>query len=108
MDLARSREYTLPALVLGLCLVLGGWVLGSEIKAMKMADHYVTVKGLVERTVKSDRAIWEVSSKTAGENLSSVFAKSEADKSKVLTFACSSFVRDCQWFRGDVSLAPLQ
>ena len=90
MSDVRSRELLLPALALGGCLTLGlivgGWILGSEIKAMKMADRYVTVKGLVERTVKSDRAIWAVSFKTAGNDLSSVFAKSEEDKSAVLKF----------------------
>lgn len=90
MDTVRSREYAVPALALGVCLmlglVLGGWVLGAEIKAMKMADRYVTVKGLVERTVKSDRAVWAVSFKTAGNDLPSVFGKSEADKNTVLKF----------------------
>ena len=90
MDLPQSRGNVVPASVLGVCLLLGlllgGWVLGAEIKAMKMADRYVTVKGLVERTVKSDRAVWAVSFKTAGNDLPSVFAKSEADKNTVLKF----------------------
>ncbi len=86
MNDVRSREFLLPALALGGCLTLGliagGWILGSEIRAMKMADRYVTVEGLVERTVKSDRAIWAVSFKTAGNDLSSVFAKSEEDRAQ--------------------------
>jgi uncharacterized protein len=79
-----------PAAILGGCmllgLVLGGWVLGAEIKAIKLADRYVTVKGLVERTVKSDTAIWPVTFKEAGNDLPGVFAKSEADKAAVLKF----------------------
>lgn len=67
-------------------LVFGGWLLGSQIKDIKLADRYVTVKGLVERTVKSDMAIWPVSFKEAGNDLSQVFAKSEADKTAVLKF----------------------
>jgi hypothetical protein len=67
-------------------LLLGGWVLGSEIKDIKLADRYVTVKGLVERTVKSDMAIWPVSFKETGNDLPQVFAKSEADKTAVLKF----------------------
>jgi hypothetical protein len=79
-----------PSAVLGICLlaglVLGGWVLGSEIKAIRLADRYVTVKGLVERTVKSDSAVWPVTFKEAGNDLSQVFARSEADKAAVLRF----------------------
>ena len=73
MDIERSGNSLAPAAVLGVCLLLGlllgGWVLGSEIKDIKLADRYVTVKGLVERTVKSDMAIWPVSFKETGSDL---------------------------------------
>jgi hypothetical protein len=89
VDTERSSLFP-PAAVVGACLllglVLGGWVLGSQIKDIKLADRYVTVKGLVERTVKSDSAIWPVSFKEAGNDLPQVFAKSEADKTAVLKF----------------------
>jgi hypothetical protein len=86
----QAKGTIAPAAVLGGCmllgLVLGGWVLGAEIKAIKLADRYVTVKGLVERTVKSDAAIWSVAFKEAGNDLPAVFAKSEQDKATVLKF----------------------
>jgi uncharacterized protein len=84
------RQDLRPAAVLGVCLMLGlivgGWLLGAEIKATRLADRYVTVKGLVERTVKSDSAIWPVSFKESGNDLGQVFAKSEEDKNAVLKF----------------------
>jgi hypothetical protein len=90
LDTQRSVSPLAPAVVLGvsllLGLVLGGWLLGSQIKDIKLADRYVTVKGLVERTVKSDLAIWPVSFKETGNDLSQVFAKSEEDKTAVLKF----------------------
>ena len=90
MDTQRNVSPLAPAGVLGVCLLLGlvvgGWVLGSEIKDIKLADRYVTVKGLVERTVKSDMAIWPVSFKETGNDLPQVFAKSQSDKDAVLKF----------------------
>jgi hypothetical protein len=90
LDTQRSANSLAPAAVLGVCLLLGlllgGWVLGSQIKAIRLADRYVTVKGLVERTVKSDSAIWPVTFKEAGNELPAVFAKSESDKAAVLKF----------------------
>lgn len=67
-------------------LIVGGWILGAEIKATRLSDRYVTVKGLVERKVKSDLALWPLSYKEAGDDLTSVYAKTEADKKAILEF----------------------
>ena len=76
----------LLGLLLALGLILGGWVLGAEIKATRLSDRYVTVKGLVERIVKSDIAIWPLSFKEAGDDLALVYGKTEASKKAVLQF----------------------
>src|SRR3981081_3479385 len=67
-------------------LMGGGWLLGTQIKATRLSDRYVTVKGLVERTVKSDLAIWQLSYKEAGDDLATVYGKTEADQNTVLKF----------------------
>jgi hypothetical protein len=79
-------------------------VLGSEIKAIKLADRYVTVKGLVERTVRSDSAIWPVSFKEAGNDLPQVFAKSEADKAAVLKFFAAQGVSPAEISVGQIQV----
>ena len=73
-------------LLLALGLILGGWVLGAQIKATRLSDRYATVKGLVERTVKSDIAIWPLSFKEAGDDLALVYGKTEASRKAVLQF----------------------
>ncbi len=72
--------------LLALGLILGGWILGAQIKATRLSDRYVTVKGLVERRVKSDLAIWPLNYKEAGDDLSAVYAKAQADKNALLQF----------------------
>lgn len=76
--------------VLGLCvaagLTLGGWVLGAQIKATRLSDRYVSVKGLVERNVKSDLAIWPLTFKIAGDDLTVLHTRIEADKKTILQF----------------------
>ncbi len=73
-------------LFLALGMIVGGWVLGAQIKAIRLADRYVTVRGLVERNVKSDLAIWSLSYKEAGDDLTSVYSRTEADKKAILQF----------------------
>jgi len=101
-----------PALVLGVCLllglVLGGWLLGAKIASIKLADRTVTVKGLVERSVKSDRAIWAITFKTAGDDLPSVFAHSEANKAAVLKFLSDQGVSAAEVTTGQISVTDKQ
>jgi len=72
--------------MLAVGMILGGWILGAEIKATRLSDRYVSVKGLVERKVKSDLAIWPLTYKEAGDDLSTLYAKTESDKKTVLQF----------------------
>lgn len=107
MALEASRNNVRPAAVLGGCLLIGlllcGWVLGAQIKAMKQADRYVTVKGLVERTVKADRGSWSVSFKEAGDDLPSVYQKSATDKNTVIAFFHQQGFSDSELTVGQVS-----
>jgi len=81
-----DRSNVVLGVLLALGLIIGGWVLGAEIKATRLGDRYVTVKGLVERKVKSDLAIWPLTYKEAGDELSALYSKTEADKKTVLQF----------------------
>ena len=107
-----TRNSLVPAGVLGVCLMLGliigGWLLGSQIKATRLADRYVTVKGLVERTVKSDAAIWPVAFKETGNDLPSVFAKSEADKNAVLKFFAGQGITPSEISVGQIQVTDRQ
>lgn len=82
----NATDQAALGLFIAVGLIVGGWLLGSQIKATRLADRYVTVKGLVERTVKSDLAIWPLSYTEAGDVLSQVYAKSEADKQVIVDF----------------------
>lgn len=80
------RGSVLLGSLLAFGLIVGGWVMGAQIKAIRLGDRYVTVKGLVERRVKSDLAIWPLSFKEAGDELSAVYGKTDADRKAVLDF----------------------
>jgi hypothetical protein len=95
-------------LLLALGLILGGWILGSEIKAIRLADRYVTVKGLVERKVKSDLAIWPLSYKEAGDDLAGVYARSEADKKSILDFLAAQGIQSSEIELGVVRVIDTQ
>ncbi|MBS1814416.1 MAG: SIMPL domain-containing protein [Acidobacteria bacterium] len=90
-------EHTKEAAVLGgtlfLGLVLGGWMLGSQIKAIKLADRYVAVRGLAERNVKSDLAIWTLTVSASGDDYASVLHQAADGKDKTVAFLTSAGIQ---------------
>ena len=54
-----SNLFTLvAALVLGIGIALAGWFVGDGFLQGRKDDRFVTVKGLAEREVKADLAVW--------------------------------------------------
>ncbi len=95
-------------ILLAIGLVLGGWVLGAEIKATRLSDRYVTVKGLVERNVKSDLAVWPIGYKEAGDDLSALYSKTEADKKTILDFLSQEGIQPSEISFGQVRVIDSQ
>ncbi|MBN9343639.1 MAG: hypothetical protein BGO76_08000 [Caedibacter sp. 38-128] len=85
-----KKNSTLSALILGLFIAVGlslaGFFIFKGIQSIKLAERYVTVKGLVERTVKSDRADWEIAIRLSGDNLVDLYKQISEQKTKVQEF----------------------
>ncbi len=78
-------EVAVLGLMVAIGFIVGCWVLGAQIKAIRLGDRYVSVRGLAERTVKSDLAIWPLDYREVGDDLPSAYSKTEADK-KTISF----------------------
>ncbi len=84
------RNGALAALVLGIALVIGmvggGHMIGRGLFAARAADRYVTVKGLAEREVKANLAMWPIVFNATGNDLASVQASLDASAKKIAAF----------------------
>jgi len=80
------KPFALLGALLALGMIVGGMLLGMKVRDFKRADRYVEVKGLVERTVKSDSATWPITFSETGDQLPTVFAATEKDKDAVMQF----------------------
>jgi uncharacterized protein len=105
---ASLGETALFGSLLAIGLIVGGWALGAQIKATRLSDRYVAVKGLIERTVKSDLAIWPLSYKEAGDDLSLVYAKTEASKKTLLQFLDQQGIQSSEIELGVVRVVDTQ
>jgi len=103
-----SRGAITAAGLLAIRLILGGWILGSQIKDVRLADRYVTVRGLAERNVQADLAIWPLSFREAGNDLAATFAKSEQDSEAVLKFLATQGIPQADITLGQPSVTDTQ
>ena len=92
MESTTSRENgrVAGAVILGACLLgglaLAGFFAGRGTERFRSGNRTVTVKGLVEKEVKADQAIWTLNLRRAGADLKEAQAKIGADRAAALAF----------------------
>jgi hypothetical protein len=77
---------TIPALVLALSIALAGWFIGHGFMRGRTAARFVEVKGLAEREVAADLALWPLRFVTTGNDLSVAQAEITRDTREVYSF----------------------
>jgi len=85
----ESKNFSISsAAILGLSIGLGiliaGISISSSLYKSRIADRYVTVKGLAEKEVDADLAIWPITYKDAGNDLLAL-QRSVDEKRKIIT-----------------------
>jgi len=74
--MATLDRTLLSAAVIALGLTLGGFAVGNGFARARSADRYVTVKGVAEREVRANLAIWPLRVVGADNDLTAANAKS--------------------------------
>ncbi len=82
----RSAMALLPAGILTLGLVLGGWFIGDGLRRAKVADRAVTVRGLAEREVTADLATWTLAYSATAPDMASAQASVDRDSQSIRAF----------------------
>lgn len=80
------RNGTLAALILGLGIAAGGFLVGRGLFAARASDRFVTVKGLAEREVPANLAMWPIVFNATGEDLVTVQNSLDASAKKIVAF----------------------
>ena len=80
------NESPLRTVVLALAIVVAGFLIAGGIQRFRIADRYVTVKGVAERDVEADIAIWPLRFTAANNDLALARQKIEADRRSVIRF----------------------
>ena len=98
MTAAGNRTMTVEAIILGAFLLvglaLGGYFIGTGVARFKSDTRTVTVKGLVEKEVKADQAIWSLRFRRASEDLQNAHALIISDRDTALSFLRNQGFKD--------------
>lgn len=86
----ENRTLILSSSILGVFIAIGligmGFFIGNKFLEAKKLDRVVTVKGLAEKVVKADLAIWPIKFRGSGDDLQALNTKIEMDRKKVIEY----------------------
>ena len=82
----RVREALVAGVFLFAGLAVLGYLLGSSAIRIKQFERTVTVKGLAEREVPADVAVWPIQFTAADNDLVALYAALERDTAKIIAF----------------------
>ncbi|HPR05539.1 MAG TPA: SIMPL domain-containing protein [Denitromonas sp.] len=72
------------AVIIG--LVLASWLIARGMSEFRMADRYVSVKGLAEQYVKADLALWNIRFVATSDLLEEAQGKIDSDQASVISY----------------------
>ena len=81
-----KSNFLVPALILALGLCIAGFFVGQTFLKGKEFDRFVTVKGLSEREVPADLAVWPISITLTGNDLQELKQELEKQNETVYQF----------------------
>ena len=94
----------LPALLLAAGLIIAGYFVGNMHKTGKEYDRYVQVKGLSEREVQADLAVWPINAVLTGNDLKTLKNSIENQNDQVYQFFLDQGFNDEELTRGMVNI----
>ncbi|WP_232473779.1 SIMPL domain-containing protein [Sphingomonas sp. MA1305] len=82
----REMGLWIAALILAVGIVIGGYLLGNGLLRAKQADRAVTVRGLAERNVTADLAVWTLNYSEQGTDAAAAQAAIQRDTETLRRF----------------------
>jgi len=88
----RAPRHYGGMILLALGLALAGWFIGHGFATVRAADRFVTVKGVAEREVRADLALWPITMAATDDDLARAQGRINQNVSKVMTFLLANGV----------------
>jgi hypothetical protein len=76
----------LASLILGISAIIAAALIGNGLTDLRTGDRYVTVKGVAEREVNADLALWPIRFVATGASLSEAQEKARNSRDAIMAF----------------------
>lgn len=77
---------SVPALIIGVAIVMAALTVASGLRDLHTGDRYVTVKGVSERNVTADVALWPLRFVATGDSLKTAQAQARTSRDAIMAF----------------------
>ncbi|MDX1901775.1 MAG: SIMPL domain-containing protein [Gammaproteobacteria bacterium] len=88
----------ISAILISLGIFSAGFYIGKGLHGFRDPSHFVTVKGIAERNVKSDLGVWQINYHELGDNLMTVNQQLQHDQTIVIQFLTSHGFKNNELF----------
>jgi hypothetical protein len=79
-------QWLVRIVVVAVGLILGGWAAGNGVARSRLGDRFVTVKGISEREVTADLAIWPLRLVVADNDLARAQSRLQSNVREIFQF----------------------
>ncbi|MDO8502163.1 MAG: SIMPL domain-containing protein [Gemmatimonadaceae bacterium] len=107
LSVSGDRDIARP-LILAAGMALAGLLIGGGFAKARSADRFVTVKGISEREVQADLAIWPLRVVAASDDLAVANAQLQSSLGKIRTFLSANQIDASQAQLQDFSVTDAQ
>src|SRR6266849_7906597 len=83
-------------ILLALSVALAGWFVANGLAGFRSADRFVTVKGVAERQVKADLALWPIQLAVTDDDVARAQSRINQNVSKVIRFLIANGIDSTQ------------
>lgn len=84
----------IAALILGICAIISASFISNGLTDLRTGDRYVTVKGLAEREVSADLALWPIRFVATGDTLSEAQEQTNSSRNSIMAFLKLQAIND--------------
>lgn len=99
-----KNTYLVPAVLLAVSVAVAGFYIGNMHRLGKKFDRHVQVKGLSEREVAADLAVWPMTIALAGNDLNSLERDIEVQNKEVYQFFIDQGFTEAEITRGVLNI----